>query len=282
MSRERHLPNEALTQALSSVAWTPYDLAKKINQELGAGFVHRTTPYLWCKHGGTPRSPLPDVVARLLSRAGGRLIRPSELWPGLVDDSRLIAADDGLGGTDPDGWLGNLSVVLDADTGSAGLMCVSGTDLLAFIRAWEPSPRARQAAEQVARGPGLDDDPILDHLTADLARLRAIDDDTGGHMLLAVVAHQQRLLAQFALHHGGSSVRAYEYLALLAQYCQFAGWLAMDLGASTGSAPLSAGAALGSAGGGSRPRLGVHLVSGRAGPEPRCVERCRHLDQIRL
>jgi hypothetical protein len=199
-----------------------------------------------------------------------------------VDDSRLIAADDGLGGTDPDGWLGNLSVVLDADTGSAGLMCVSGTDLLAFIRAWEPSPRARQAAEQVARGPGLDDDPILDHLTADLARLRAIDDDTGGHMLLAVVAHQQRLLAQFALHHGGSSVRAYEYLALLAQYCQFAGWLAMDLGASTGSAPLSAGAALGSAGGGSRPRLGVHLVSGRAGPEPRCVERCRHLDQIRL
>ena len=119
MSRGRHLPNEALTQALASVAWTPYDLAKKINQELGAGFVHRTTPYLWCKHGGTPRSPLPDVVARLLSRAGGRLIRPSELWPGLADDSRPIAADDGLGGMDPDGWLRNLSVVLDADTESA-------------------------------------------------------------------------------------------------------------------------------------------------------------------
>jgi tetratricopeptide (TPR) repeat protein len=59
--------------------------------------------------------------------------------------------------------------------------------------------------------------------------LRTIDDHAGGQRLLTVVAHQQRLLVQLALQHGEGSAAAVDLLHLLAQYSQFAGWLALDL-----------------------------------------------------
>jgi hypothetical protein len=221
--------NERLCRALTEVGWTPYDLAKRINQELGSGYVHRTTPHAWCRQGTTPRPPLPSVVAGLLGRAAGRIIRAGELWPGVADDAAMMPADHGLDRTGAMGWPERLSLDVESTLDSSDLMCVSGSDLLGFIRRWPP----RSPSRSVPRGPTLldaGDDPVLGHLIVSLARLRTVDDRATGRTLLTVVAHQQRLLAQLVVQEGGASVGAYRYLALLAQYCQFGGWLAMDLG----------------------------------------------------
>jgi hypothetical protein len=221
--------NERLCRALTEVGWTPYDLAKRINQELGPGYVHRTTPHAWCRQGTTPRPPLPSVVAGLLGRAAGRIIRAGELWPGVADDAVMMPADHGLDRTGAMGWPERLSLDVESTLDSSDLMCVSGSDLLGFIRRWPP----RSPSRSVPRGSMLfdtGDDPVLDHLIVSLSRLRTVDDRATGRTLLTVVAHQQRLLAQLVVQEGGASVGSYRYLALLAQYCQFGGWLAMDLG----------------------------------------------------
>ena len=229
MSGATRAANERLSRLLVEVGWSPYDLARRINHELGAGYVHRTTPYTWCRLGTTPRPPLPSVVTGLLARAAGRPIRTSDLWPAVEDHLAVLPADQGLNVTGEDDWQARLPEDVESTMDSADLMCISGSSLLAFIRRWRP----RNPSEPRARSVTLTDsgdDPILDHLAVSLSRLRTIDDRATGGALLAVVAHQQRLLAQLAVREGGASTTAYRYLELLAQHCQLAGWLSMDLG----------------------------------------------------
>lgn len=215
--------NAALQQALSQVGWSSYELARRINKALGGGYVHRTTPRAWCISGVTPRDPLPATVARLLSEEVGRIIRPGDLWPGIHADGP-VAAHEGL----IDGWtpenLGRLRVDLDID--AEGLVCISGTKLLQVTRGWAVVAAPSESASIAGEG----DDPVLTHLRGELARLRTIDEGMGGQALLTVVAHQQRLLATLAVQYGETSWQARACLALLAQYTQFAGWLALDLG----------------------------------------------------
>jgi hypothetical protein len=224
----RGQPNETLTHALREVGWSAYDLAKRINQAKGSGYVHRTTPYMWCAQGVVPRPPLPALVAGILSQEAGRLIRPADLWPGTSDEGPL-QADQGLG----DPWHANWAVVipkeLDITTHPQEIMCVSGSDLLNFTQSWSPD-RWKPGALSGGNDANLRADPVLDHLEGELARLRALDDGAGGSALLTIVSSQQRLLTLLAKQYGDGSWQARRCLNILAQYCQFAGWLAMDLG----------------------------------------------------
>ncbi len=212
--------NRALEAALAEVGWSSYELARRINRVLGDGYVHRTTPRAWCTGSVTPRTPLPRTVARLLSEAAGRLIRPTDLWPGLGDDG-LLATHEGLTQAWSAGDLPRLVVEVGSD--GRDLVCLSGADLLRFTNAWRP----RDPRPLVGRAPA---DPVLAHLDAELARLRTIDDGFGGQALLTVVVHQQRLLATLAVQYGEHTWQSRACLGLLAEYTQFAGWLALDLG----------------------------------------------------
>lgn len=219
-------PNLALKAALDAAGLTSYDLARRINAVLGHGFVHRTTPRAWCSAGVTPRPPLPRVVAKIVSEATGQLIKPTDLWPRIADDGGVKGTHEGLADLTPDRVAAALPLELETLSSWADLVCISGGDLLRLTRTWQP-PGERRSRLQEATHP---DDPVLDHLEKDLSQLRSIDDGVGGAALLTVVAHQQRLLASLAVQYGEGTWQAERCLAVLAQYTQFAGWLALDLG----------------------------------------------------
>lgn len=74
--------NGFLRQLLGEAGLTPRGLGNAINHLVGPGTVSPTAPYHWVARGGIPRSPLPGIVAQLLSMRLNRQVAPSDIWPG--------------------------------------------------------------------------------------------------------------------------------------------------------------------------------------------------------
>lgn len=165
-----------------------------------------------------------------MSEEAGRLIRIDELWPDLPGAGGPLSSDQGLVPAGPSRRLEQIVLDLDlAGSPDGRLVCVSGADLAGVVQRWDPDvvPRKRHQGD----GKWLDGggEPILRHLEDDLPRLRSLDDNCGGSALLTLVDHQQRALAALASHYGEGTWQCRQAINVLAQYCQFAGWLALDL-----------------------------------------------------
>jgi hypothetical protein len=61
--------NEVLTSLLDELGWSPRALARRINHVFGTG----TAPYHWRDSGASPRPPLPELAAWVLSRELDRI-----------------------------------------------------------------------------------------------------------------------------------------------------------------------------------------------------------------
>lgn len=222
--------NETLAAYLNALGWSPRKLAHAINRFAGAGTVTATAPYSWVQQGRIPRSPLPTMVAHVLSLELGRHVTAEHVWQGRVTvpagPSPAIA---GLSGP----WaLPTLARILE-DWVLGGLadrrrfLSVSGPCLLGALRPMldGSTPRGTYSPRLEASG---GENPLVGHVEAQLPLLQRLDDEHGGASHLAYVGAQFRAVA-LLIHEGGhTEAVSIRLLRVLAEIGQLAGWMAFD------------------------------------------------------
>jgi hypothetical protein len=225
--------NQALAEHLAEAGLTPRALGRELNRLFGPGTVAVTAPYYWRDIGGRPRSPLPALVAHVLSRQLGRVVVVADLWPGCGVDSDtglVVAASTGMQGP----WTSAGFAQIAQDWLLGGLvdrrvfLSVSGTALASAVSAYLG---AQPLADVGALPPVSVDDPLVDQIEASVPRLQLMDDERGGGAGLGYVGAQVRAVL-LVLHEGGhSDTTTRRLLVALADLAQLAGWKALDAAA---------------------------------------------------
>ncbi|MFI6317847.1 hypothetical protein ACIBG8_10040 [Nonomuraea sp. NPDC050556] len=195
MTRPR-TPNRALRLLLTEVQWTEDQLAKRVNRVAGESgrtlALDRRSVWHWLA-GRRPRSPVPELIAEVLSRELGRPISLDDL--GLAD--RRPEPEDGAGRRQ----------VLTSAVYSLSLLAVPS---------WNQAVAHEPDSELVPDSPGR---LSRDHLTAAerMAEVFSAADLAfgGGHARHALAAYlsqdllpRLRLRAPFALRRRGQSAAA--------------------------------------------------------------------------
>ncbi len=223
-------PNEVLTSLLDELGWSPRALARRINHVFGAGTVADTAAYHWRDSGCTPRPPLPELAAWVLSRELGRPVTAAELWKGRASGSPLVLPAD----IDMDGpWSRVGTLGLLDDWVVAGLLdrrhflAVSGTMILDIATRYPTGDPGRLVA---ALERGSVGNPLLDQIEQSIPLLQRLSDTHGGGVHLPYVGAQFRAVA-LLLRQGGHPAGVERRLfAALAEIGQLAGWMALDAG----------------------------------------------------
>jgi hypothetical protein len=221
-------PNEVLTSILDELGWSPRALARRINHVFGAGTVADTAPYHWRDSGCTPRPPLPELAAWVLSRELGRPVTAAELWKGRASGSPLMLPAD----IDMDGpWSRAGTLAMLDDWVVAGLLdrrhflAVSGTTILNIATTYLMGEPGRLAA---ALERGSVDNPLLAQIEQSILLLQRLDGVHGGGAYLPYAGAQFRAVA-LLLRQGGHSARVERRLfAALAEIGLLAGRMALD------------------------------------------------------
>ncbi|MGH2371010.1 MAG: carph-isopro domain-containing protein [Chloroflexota bacterium] len=223
-------PNEVLTSLLDELGWSPRALARRINHVFGAGTVADTAPYHWRDNGRTPRPPLPELTAWVLSRELGRPVTAAELWKGRANGSPLVLpADIDMGGP----WSRASTLGLLDDWVVAGLLdrrhflAVSGTTILDIATRYPTGDPGRLAA---ALERGSVDNPLLTQIEQSIPLLQRLDDAHGGGAHLPYVGAQFRAVALLLRQGGHPAGVECRLFAALAEIGQLAGWMALDAG----------------------------------------------------
>ncbi|MGH3897740.1 MAG: carph-isopro domain-containing protein [Pseudonocardiaceae bacterium] len=223
-------PNELLTSLLDELGWSPRALARRINHVFGAGTVADTAPYHWRDNGRTPRPPLPELTAWVLSRELGRPVTAAELWKGRANGSPLVLpADIDVGGP----WSRASTLGLFDDWVVAGLLdrrhflAVSGTTILDIATRYPTDGPGRLAAALESGSVG---DPLLTQIEQSIPLLQRLDDAHGGGAYLPYVGAQFRAVALLLRQSGHPAQVERRLFAALTEIGQLAGWMAMDAG----------------------------------------------------
>ncbi|MGW3569619.1 hypothetical protein ACWDSL_38135 [Streptomyces sp. NPDC000941] len=77
-------PNYSLAVALAAARWSNHETARRINQRATQQghrhiAIHHTRVGRWIRHGEKPHSPVPDLLAGLLTEHLGQLHTPQSL-----------------------------------------------------------------------------------------------------------------------------------------------------------------------------------------------------------
>lgn len=222
--------NEVLSLLLDELGWSPRALARRINHVFGAGTVADTAPYHWRDSGATPRPPLPELAAWVLSRELGRPVTAAELWKGRARGSPLVLPAD----LDMDGpWSRTSTLGLLDDWVVAGLLdrrhflAVSGTTILDIATSYPTGDPGRLAA---ALERGSVGNPLLDQIELSIPLLQRLDGAHGGAAYLPYVGAQFRAVA-LLLRQGEHPTQVERRLfAALAEIGLLAGRMALDGG----------------------------------------------------
>jgi tetratricopeptide (TPR) repeat protein len=221
-----------LAKMLSSLGWSPYDLARAVNQRLdGRRRIHPTTPFTWRDYGVVPRGPMPSLVAGVLTEATGRVVTAQELWPQLPSAAGTYRpASDGF---DAAPTSRNSVALLGADPAPGippgrRFFAVSGTALVELAAAWQRA--VPELLPPRPSGAGAVTHELVDYLAQDAAALRRLDDGHGGALVRQVASHQLGLTIELLSHSGYSAREGRALASVVAQLAQLTGWLHFDLG----------------------------------------------------
>ncbi len=223
-------PNEVLTSLLDELGWSPRTLARRINHVFGTGTVADTAPYHWRDSGCTPRPPLPQLAAWVLSRELGRPVTVAELWKGRASGSSLVLPAD----IDMDGpWSRVSTLGLLDDWVVAGLLdrrhflAVSGTTILDIATRYLTGDPGRLAA---ALERGSVGHLLLAQIEQSIPLLQRLNDTHGGGVHLPYVGAQFRSVALLLRQGGHPAWVERRLFAALAEIGQLGGWMALDAG----------------------------------------------------
>jgi hypothetical protein len=229
MSVRAGKPNTMLAGCLEELGWSPKVLARKLNRVFGAGTAAESAPYHWRDSGALPRSPLPAMVAYVLSQELGRVVSVAELWQGRAADAPMLipAGTDltrpwtaqGLGHIVEDWVLGGL-------VDRRRFLAVSGAGLTAVVSQYLDGTAGR--GTYTPRMKPLGADPLVDQVEHNLPLLQLLDDEHGGARHLPYVGAQFRSVG-LLLHEGGHpEAVTTRLIGALAEIGQLAGWMAFD------------------------------------------------------
>lgn len=198
-----------LTACLKRLSWSPERLAREINRSRGEGTISDKAPYNWLK-GSVPRREIPHVVAGILSEKLGEPVTVRDLWPdkfgaALVEKAPIpvqrSSAEEFAHGSPDD----RVTTAVDWLVGTA------------------PSLAGQARGEEADPG-------IVAELEARSVRLRRLDDERGGRLVMDWAVQElcwaRKLIAECS-YDRETELRLHRAAAELAQ---LAGWMAVDLG----------------------------------------------------
>jgi hypothetical protein len=227
----------SLVEALHLVGWGPRQLVAVINRQLSLQGRDRdrldpTAAYAWVRQGYCPRTPIPEVAARVLSAQLGFTVTVAQLWPGrsgvslhrsreaTLELDAITSVDDLVG------QLNGLSATGVAPqtefVGSSGHdlnMVVLNQLREALFTPHEHAGRERVLPEQV--------NLIESHVAA----LRRLDDKHGGGALnLSYVTAELRSVIDLFRYANHEPKVGRQLLTSIADLAQLLGWLQFDSG----------------------------------------------------
>lgn len=220
-----------LESCLGRLEWTPERLAAEINRVRGPNTITKKAPYAWLK-GTTPRGPIADTVASLLTSNLGEPVAARDLWPKIgTKRGTSRRADEGLAVAWTDeGTQAVASVLASAapPMNQGRPTTLTGDELTAPALEWLTADEAAVAGRVV----GTQDITVevLQALESRVAQLRALDDSQGGPLVLAWISQDMGWVAQLirdGTYPPESGVRLH---LILAELAQLGGWLACDQG----------------------------------------------------
>jgi tetratricopeptide (TPR) repeat protein len=227
----------SLAEALRRVGWNPRQLGTAVNVWLMAHGkpdlrIDPTAPYAWVNKGFCPRTPIPSVVATVMSEELGRPVSAADLWPGRIDEPvpSLSAADDLDGYRSVDEAMGALGDLADAGrSGQQHVLGATGADLTAAVldglRLTVRWTRHRAGHERVLP-------PQVEVIAAHVVALRRLDDRHGGGSLsLRYVSSELRNVLDLVRWADYEPKVGRRLLAIVADLAQLVGWLHFDSGA---------------------------------------------------
>jgi hypothetical protein len=220
--------NQALGAYLSEADLSPRGLARDLNRRFGAGTVAETAPYYWRDSGGTPRSPLPSLVAHALTSRLSRVIAVQDIWPSLPSvSSTVVPASVGMDVP----WTPSGTMRIADDWLTGGLvdrrifLSVSGGALVSAVNRYLDT---QNLADVDSPRTLSTEDPLVDQIEASVPRLQMMDDEQGGAAGLGYVGAQVRAVLLVLREGGHSDSTNRRLLAALADLAQLAGWKALD------------------------------------------------------
>lgn len=229
-------PNQVLTELLTGVGWSPYDLARAVNKATGEHPIHRTTPFAWRDKGVVPHRSTRSLVAGVLTEATGRVVTEQEIWPHLPAADRVH--QPAVSGLDSDTTAHASLAVLNADPlvrpASAlpghprkpRYFAVSGDALTRIAARWG---RAPEILRRRGSGSGAVTRELVAYLERDAAALRRLDDGHGGNLVQHAAAHQLSLTVDLLANSRYQAAEGRTLAAIVAQLAQLTGWLHFDL-----------------------------------------------------
>ncbi|WP_258038740.1 hypothetical protein [Streptomyces sp. SM12] len=227
-----HPLNQTLAAALQAAQWTPRDLIRALNPRLeavGRPTLHLTAGRAWL-NGSQPRSAtVRRLAATVLTEATGAPYSSAVLWggPAAGGQAEKTATDDLVGRR-------SVADVLVAATGWAAtgpedqaiLRPASESQLLSAV--WDATRQNTPLPVQ----PGRHEHVLpafVDVLEGQLARLRRLDDTTGGGKLSQrYVRIELAGVLDLVRHSRYTSDVGNRLLATASGMAQLAGWMAFD------------------------------------------------------
>ncbi|MCP2323552.1 hypothetical protein HDA40_002059 [Hamadaea flava] len=193
----------------------------------GTGTVSETAPYHWRDQGRVPYTPLPTLVAYVLSRHIGRTITAEELW-GTHAPAAPAAVPASAGFEMPWSTTATMQVV-DAWIASGLIdrrmfLAVTGGALA------EAALRVLPALLEPHDSAAVDEQPdlLVEQIEQTIPMLQRLDDAKGGAANLAYIGAQVRAVAVVLREHRGSDATRRQLLHAMTDLCQLAGWMAID------------------------------------------------------
>ncbi|MEU2790173.1 hypothetical protein [Streptomyces sp. NPDC007100] len=198
-----------LTSCLARLEWSPERLAREINKHCGSGTISSKAPYNWLK-GARPRRQLPYLVAQIVSERLGESVTVEALWPQHFsstprpEPAAATIAEPGAPGTpaaDPD----PVAVALD------------------WMLADEQEPPSQQRGEEV-------NPAAVEMLFARVRQLRELDDSSGTPLAMDWASQDLQWVRKLVAKHSYDAPTGAQLHRVIAELCQFIGWLTADMG----------------------------------------------------
>ncbi|HEY0694526.1 MAG TPA: transcriptional regulator, partial [Kribbella sp.] len=172
-----------------------------------------------------PRSPLPALVAHLLSYELGRLVTVGELWQRRAADSPLVVTAD-TGMRQP--WTRTATLRAIDDWVVTGLLdrrqflAISGVSLTSIPGDYFTTGTAGNAVRALV---GADaDGPLIEQIEQTIPLLQKLDDASGGGGHIEYVGAQFRAVALLIRQGGQPRSIEIRLLSALTEIGQLAGW----------------------------------------------------------